>query len=328
MVETLEHHKSYQQAACGAVRCYIDLFDKPEDNASDEPDLSKMSAAERKKYKQKARKAAKKAESQQAKSELAPAAEDQSANDDGKKKRPQAPVDEDPNGDKLLNCDPLVEASRLVASLNEFSPDAITTRVVAYDVAVRRRKPLQALRAIIGGRNISPTDPQFFFRFLQFVAVLTNTPTHPLLGSTVDHAKATLEVLSDGPAKEAFDAEVELLLQGKTPSNFLDEFNANPLVQTSLPHALGAAKCQLLLNASNPSSTLLAGGLDRLGANALACEEVHEFLKEVVKDDAAAANWFTLCAARFPKSKAFGTPITIEPLEEAKSSGEISSGDC
>ena len=58
--QTLRGHSLYVNAAVGAIRCYLTLFDRPvsaADSADEGPDLSKLSGAERKRAKAALRKA-------------------------------------------------------------------------------------------------------------------------------------------------------------------------------------------------------------------------------------------------------------------------------
>mmetsp|Transcript_35229 Transcript_35229/g.94295 ORF Transcript_35229/g.94295 Transcript_35229/m.94295 type:complete len:708 (-) Transcript_35229:438-2561(-) len=183
MNDSIQSHKFYGKAAEGAIKCYIALYDNPPQSAADEePDYANMSPAVRKREKAKARKAAKKkAEEEEAKKKAeeeeakAKAAAEAAEDPEGKKKKkaPEkpVPVDEDPNGDKLLQADPLVEAERLVKTLVKFAPGSLSTQVAAYDVALRRKKPLKALQALVRGARIDQSgDAELFSRIVDFAS--------------------------------------------------------------------------------------------------------------------------------------------------------------
>jgi len=124
-------------------------------------DLSAMSAAARKRYKneqrrkkrkaqQQEQKEAKKKEAEKKKAEAEKKAEEKE--EKGKKKDNKAKpkkVDKDPDG-KMLACiaDPLAEAAKVVAIVQTHCPKALGTNCMAFDVAMRRKKYLLALRAL------------------------------------------------------------------------------------------------------------------------------------------------------------------------------------
>lgn len=131
---------SYCRAAEGLIKIYLHLYDNPNSTNKDsnEVDYSKMTAAERKKAKaiaRKKKKAAEKAESESA-----------------EKKEPtsgKVNVDDDPNGEKLLQCDHLMAAKKYVSTLVRNSPSRISTWIWQYEVAIRRDMYLMALQVSV-----------------------------------------------------------------------------------------------------------------------------------------------------------------------------------
>ena len=115
------------------------MYDNPDAAKldADEPDYSSMTAAEKKKAKAIARKKKKSAEkeSQQVIKEGA----------DGQTKKPGT-TDEDPKGELLLKRDPLEEAKKYVNTLVNNAPESISTWILRYDVAIRRKRLLMALQ--------------------------------------------------------------------------------------------------------------------------------------------------------------------------------------
>eukprot|EP00633_Aureoumbra_lagunensis_P006032 CAMPEP_0197317194 /NCGR_PEP_ID=MMETSP0891-20130614/45948_1 /TAXON_ID=44058 ORGANISM="Aureoumbra lagunensis, Strain CCMP1510" /NCGR_SAMPLE_ID=MMETSP0891 /ASSEMBLY_ACC=CAM_ASM_000534 /LENGTH=852 /DNA_ID=CAMNT_0042807053 /DNA_START=492 /DNA_END=3050 /DNA_ORIENTATION=- len=77
-----------------------------------------------------------------------------SANNDVNKKD----EDDDPQGVQLLATarDPLIEANDLVTKLNQHAAACPRTHALAFDLALRRRKPLLALRALQRLKKIQP----------------------------------------------------------------------------------------------------------------------------------------------------------------------------
>jgi len=144
MQERLYSHKFYRRAAKDAIRIYVDLFDMKargekvgkanEDAEGKEED---MSAADKKKLKHKLKREQKAKEEQQAKA--------QATAPGGKPKK----VDDDPEGEKLLEKDPMEEANKLVKTLLLYCKDDRASHILAYDVSVRQGKLLHCLQALI-----------------------------------------------------------------------------------------------------------------------------------------------------------------------------------
>eukprot|EP00405_Crypthecodinium_cohnii_P051661 CAMPEP_0206599610 /NCGR_PEP_ID=MMETSP0325_2-20121206/45276_1 /ASSEMBLY_ACC=CAM_ASM_000347 /TAXON_ID=2866 /ORGANISM="Crypthecodinium cohnii, Strain Seligo" /LENGTH=934 /DNA_ID=CAMNT_0054110703 /DNA_START=36 /DNA_END=2840 /DNA_ORIENTATION=- len=141
MQEKLYSHKFYRRAAKDAIKIYLELFDlkargepygvAPEADEND----GEMSAAAKKKAKHKQkREAAKKEE-----------AKGGAAAPGAKPKK----VDDDPEGLKLLEADPMEEATKLLKTLNLYCREDMTTHILTYDVMSRQGKPLQCLQALL-----------------------------------------------------------------------------------------------------------------------------------------------------------------------------------
>merc|ERR1712176_1105251 len=65
-------------------------------------------------------------------------------------------AEDDPQGKKLLEKDFLEECKKYAAVIGSFAPNRQTTWILQYDVAVRRKKTLMALRALFRAREIDP----------------------------------------------------------------------------------------------------------------------------------------------------------------------------
>merc|ERR1711988_1684507 len=110
MQERLYSHKFYRRAAKDAIRIYLDLYDQKlkGEGAADETKNSdnkevEMSAAEKKKQKHKEQREKKKKEAEKAD-------QAKTAGSSGKPKK----QDDDPDGEKLLEKDPMEEATKHV----------------------------------------------------------------------------------------------------------------------------------------------------------------------------------------------------------------------
>ncbi|KAL8667441.1 MAG: hypothetical protein Q9202_000657 [Teloschistes flavicans] len=157
--DNLREHPFFSRAAISAVRIYLRLFDDP--TLADESahggmngDLKGMSSSERKKAKRKAKQEQEKREQAEAEKTDARKTARASADDEPKKE------DKDPTGAKLVaTAEPLVEAMKFLTPLLEFSPKNINAQQVGFEVFIRRRKHLLALRCLLAARAIDPSLP-------------------------------------------------------------------------------------------------------------------------------------------------------------------------
>ncbi|KAF5383319.1 hypothetical protein D9615_004982 [Tricholomella constricta] len=158
--DRLRSHPAYVKAALSASRIYVALHDDPSiaKAASSAPQLTDAE----KKAKKKAKKAAQKVQEDVKK---APAA---SANED-KGLEVTLPKDDDPEGIKLLSvADPLEHAAKLLHPLSALSTNNIDAWLAIYDVAVRRKKFLQAVKALNCARALNHEHPELHIRLVHF----------------------------------------------------------------------------------------------------------------------------------------------------------------
>jgi peptide alpha-N-acetyltransferase len=142
MQERLYSHKFYRRAAKDAIRIYLELFDMakrgegPLKKSTDAPE-EELSAEEKKKLKHK-KKREEKAKQEEAakKAAIAPGA------------KPKK-IDEDPEGEKLLEKDPMEEACKLCKALVQSCRNDTATHILTYDIMSRQGKLLQCLQALI-----------------------------------------------------------------------------------------------------------------------------------------------------------------------------------
>ena len=165
----------YGHAAEGTIGIYLQLFDNPDILAGDEePDYSKMTAAEKKKAKaivRKKKKAAEKKAAEQAEKQRKREEEDEKNGDKKKKNQPDV-VDPDPDGKELLKLNPLEEAAKYSSKLAKHSPKQESTWMIQYDVSIRRGKALMAMQ-------VRPIDMVLWI-FLLLMCVLTDSLFHRL----------------------------------------------------------------------------------------------------------------------------------------------------
>jgi len=157
MQERLYSHKFYRRAAKDAVKIYLELYDAKvsgvdgddqagsADGASKEGGENELSAEEKKKMKHKKKREAQKQE-QKATTPATTAT--------GKPKK----VDDDPEGEKLLQQDFMEQACKIVRTMVTFSALDSATHVMTYEVFSRQKKSLHCLQALrqlweLGGRD-------------------------------------------------------------------------------------------------------------------------------------------------------------------------------
>jgi len=139
MQERLYSHKFYRAAAKDAIRIYVDLHDRKArgevvtGKGEGDGNEAEMSPAERKKMKHMKARQAKKEEPV---SKATPVG--------GKPKK----VDDDPEGEKLLEKDPMQEASKLVKTLVTYCDADAATHALTYEVFSRQGKLLHCLQAL------------------------------------------------------------------------------------------------------------------------------------------------------------------------------------
>ncbi|CAE7468214.1 NAA15 [Symbiodinium sp. CCMP2592] len=141
MQERLYSHRFYRRAAKDAINIYLELFDAKARgdeilttegaSASAEAELS---AEEKKKLKHKKKREAQK--------EAQKVSEKPST---GKPKK----VDEDPDGEKLLQQDAMEQANKIVRNLVQHSSLDAATHVLTYEVFSRQGKVIHCLQAVL-----------------------------------------------------------------------------------------------------------------------------------------------------------------------------------
>ena len=280
---------NYARAAEGVSRLYLHLYDNPNLTKEDEePDYSSMTAAERKKAKAIARKK-KKAAEKKMEEEKAAAAEAAKANQ--KKGAKPAVIDEDPNGEALLKRDPLEEAKKFSAILSRHAPSRLSTWLLQYDVAIRRKKTVLAMQALFKGRALEPQNGELFTRIVDF------------------SDKASPEDDSHDAVKEILKDELPKLYDGKDLSQFVRDAAASAKGDASTNLSLRIAIARAIAktktgSTSDAASLIVDQGLDGQGVSvdtakaALAC--LNEFGDEA---SAAKTKWIAAIKERFPLIK-------------------------
>lgn len=235
LVESMESmfcHRNFQRATRGALKLLLGILDPeaPEENAdasaatASSVESQELSVADKKKQRKEQKK----------KEEAAAAAEE--AKKAEAKKNPNAqvvvPKDDDPNGEKLLQLDPLVEALRWANVISRYPNSEPDTQELACAVYLKKGKYSLALRALSCGLKINPFHAGLQLQLLR--------------------ASRAIEGKEQGapavnPSVEAIvKAELSRLTGGKTSSEFCAVYLASPLSRSSLLHRVAAARMVLV----------------------------------------------------------------------------------
>lgn len=285
----------YFTAAEGTIRIYLHLHDHPEIGKEDEePDYSKMTAAEKKKAKAVARKkkalAEKEAEKRKQETETV---ENGAAGQTGvaqQKKGKQSPVEEDADGKELLKKEALEEAKKYSAILSKHCPNRVGTWVLQYDVAIRRKKLLLAVQALIKMNRMNPKCADYISRLVDFSIKL---PTFALVG-------AVNTVVTEESSK---------LLGGKTVAVFVAELASMARNDPTTPLPLRVAITQSLVESktetiASATAIIVEGGIDSREVSVESCRAALKLLQGLGSDASESTNkWIAIMKDRFPMAK-------------------------
>ncbi|KAI8623604.1 tetratricopeptide [Xylariaceae sp. FL1651] len=241
--DKLREHPFYTRAALGAIAAYLGIHDSKLAmngvNGSTNGDAD--ADAEKKKAQKKAKKEAQKAERE--------AAEQASKQDPNKPKAATSGTvkkDDDPIGLKLAGTsEPLVEATKFLSPVLQFSPRNIDGQVAGFEVYIRREKYLLALRCLNAALDIDAANPVVHEQAVRFRQALDSR-------------------LDSLPAKVAEVIKSEFTAIGA--STDLKKYNAEFLEKhkDSAPHVVSAVKIQKLLGEDQEKCEKALGDILRL----------------------------------------------------------------
>ncbi|KAH8808331.1 NMDA receptor-regulated protein 1-domain-containing protein [Xylogone sp. PMI_703] len=147
----LRDHPFYTRVALAALDVYLKLYDKPLSNGTNGNAEDGEDAAERKKAAKKARKEAQKAEREAAIKKNEPNKPVREGDNDAKKK------DDDPSGLKLAaTSEPLTDAMKFLTPLLQYSPGNIEVQNAGFEVFIRRKKYILALKCLLAAAALDP----------------------------------------------------------------------------------------------------------------------------------------------------------------------------
>jgi N-alpha-acetyltransferase 15/16, NatA auxiliary subunit len=279
----------YFEAASEIIKIYLQLLDNQVQSDANEPDLSSLNAAERKKAKNIARKK-KKAEEKKEADEQQKQLE---ASKNGEKKsKPGSgtPADNDPLGKDLLKRDPLEEARKFMAKLSSNVPHRVDTWILQYDVAMRQRKPLLSLRALYKARSIESKNSELFLRIVDFASKVSPDST--------------------------INSMVAAVIREDTPA-LMDHMCLNDFVSTTcdsvrqdataaLPMRIAAAKAMIVAkigSVRDASEIILQSNLQGRSVSVETCRDAFNMLVELGSDvTEARERWKSIVIEMFPNA--------------------------
>jgi N-alpha-acetyltransferase 15/16, NatA auxiliary subunit len=280
----------YFEAASGIIEIYLHLYDNPGLTMSDdEPDYSKMSAADRKKAKSLARrkKAQEKKDAEQKEKEAEQ--NGKSSNTNKKGKHGSGAVEDDPNGEELLKKDSLEESQKYVSIISKFAPNRFETWMLQYDVAIRRNKYLLALQALFRAQAIDAERSEYLSRLVDFATKMDYTGDLPGAVGTI--IKEETPRLMENQHVGAFlvAASANIRKEGST---------ASLPTRTAVAKALVEAKSG---SVSDAAALIVDGGISARGVSVQTCQDALAALKAFGAGAASAAeNWVAQVKERFP----------------------------
>ncbi|WWD02421.1 hypothetical protein V865_000460 [Kwoniella europaea PYCC6329] len=149
--DQLRSHPAYFKGALAAIEIYTQVFDDP---SITEEKISPEEEAERKKQAKKAQKAEAKAKKAAATS--------------GEKNDPIVP-DSDPTGIQLLKSEtPIDDALKLWKPLERLAAERVETWLSGYEIFIRKKIYLAALKSLKSSQSISPSNPKLQYQILHF----------------------------------------------------------------------------------------------------------------------------------------------------------------
>ncbi|CAG8983859.1 hypothetical protein HYALB_00005497 [Hymenoscyphus albidus] len=166
--DQLREHPFYSRAALSAIEVYIKIADKPLLNGSNgTAGLSEEDAAEQRKAAKKARKEAQKAEREALAKKNEPNKSTREGDNDPKKK------DDDPEGIKLAaTTEPMNDAMKFLTPLLQFSPKNIDVQLAGFEVFIRRKKYVLALKCLLAAAALDREHSKVHSQSIRFKLAL------------------------------------------------------------------------------------------------------------------------------------------------------------
>ncbi|KAH9941133.1 N-terminal acetyltransferase A, auxiliary subunit [Epithele typhae] len=275
--DTLRSHPAYVHAAIEASRILVKVHDNP--SLASKP-TSGLTGAE-KRAKKKAKKAEKKVQ------EDAKKAANTTANED-KGLDAGPPKDDDPDGSKALQApEPLERAAKLLKPLAERAKGNIEVWIATYDVAVRRKKYLQAVQALSHAHSLDADSPELHIRMVDFKQHWSSLKEKPAEAAAAAVTSAVHKLLPDELSLDAFNSQYVQRLSSRADA---------VLAAAKVSKALGAPREEVEAAIVNTTAAEVQISL-QTALTAVA------FMVEI--QSPRADEFRAACAARFPLSTVF-----------------------
>ncbi|KAK7528692.1 N-alpha-acetyltransferase-like protein 15 [Phyllosticta citriasiana] len=238
----LREHPFYTRAALSAIKTYVLLHDKPElKKPITNGDESQSAKAKKKAQQEKeAQKALKK-----------PALD---ANGEPKKE------DTDPEGVKLRETEtPLDDAMKWLGPLLSSSPKSIEAQNAGFEVFIRRKKHLLALKCLLSAHAIDPENPTLHHQIIRFQQ--ERKSCHPSLSISARRQADTVPVEAfakaasdaDKPVLEVLKSQFTLIPAGTSAAAFNTAFLERHA--KSAPHVVEGLRARVLLDPSTKAKS-------------------------------------------------------------------------
>ncbi|XP_059484452.1 N-alpha-acetyltransferase 15, NatA auxiliary subunit [Neocloeon triangulifer] len=296
--DVLRSHPFYFKVARCAIQVYLRLHDKPltDDSEQQEHNTENLAPGELKKLRNKQRKAKRKAEM-----EKQQAAQAQEKKEHHNKSRQQTEAELDaPPQDELVpeklerTEDALAQATKFLTPMQQLAASNIETHLMAFEIAIRKGKPLLMLQSIKRAYRIDPENAILHSCLVRFLTFLGKAGTLDLAVSQV------------------IQTETKSIFQARDAR----QMNAQYLARhgRSLPARLEVARMMYLLDPSCQESAIsLATALDS-GLEEVNLKNCSSVLLALVNGDfgsceAQAKDYKTRCHQRFPYALIFGFPV-------------------
>ncbi|CAI9114074.1 OLC1v1014696C2 [Oldenlandia corymbosa var. corymbosa] len=300
--DRLHSHAYFRKAASGAIRCYLKLYDSPSKSSTEDDDeMSKLPPSQRKKLRQKQKKA-----EARAKKEAEVKTEEANSTAVSKSvKRHSKPVDLDPHGEKLLQVeDPLLEATKYLKRLQQYSPNFLETHLLSFEVNMRKQKTLLALQALKNLIRLDSGHPDTHCCLVKFFKTVGSLPApvkdaEKVVWSVLEAERPSFSQLHEKTLVEANTAFLE-----KNKDSLMHRAAAAEMLFVLEPSK--KAEAVKLIDDSTNDIVAKNGALGPVRKWKLKeCIAVHKLLGEVFNDNDAASRWKSRCAEYFPVSTYF-----------------------
>ncbi|XP_071539281.1 N-alpha-acetyltransferase 15, NatA auxiliary subunit isoform X2 [Panulirus ornatus] len=297
--DVLRSNRFYWDAARIAIAIYLRLHDQPLSANTGENNINtaNMDPAELKKLRSKQRKAAKKAEQNKVeeKKKEEKKAEHQKAKSGGNTDDLDNQPAEDLDPSKLERTeDPLGEAIHFLKPLQALASNRIHTHLMAFEIYVRKGKPLLMLQALKRALKLEPCNPELHTCLIRFLLYRQEKLTN--------YNETIVDVIN---------REVTRLLPTTDPNKLNEDFLNNN--QESFLHRLQAARSMVLLDSVQRERALsIATAVDPHLK-----DRTHENMQKVLqwlesREYGASleqlSHYKVQCHAIFPRARAFMPP--------------------